>query len=319
MVDLVQRLVGASLSCPLPRTRRAVTGVWAARFCLVLAAACVCLCATAATATQYSEAVVADGALHYWRFEEDSTGQPAKDEISGVAGQTNAPGTYNGGVTLGQAGAGPGLGNAVRFDGQNGTHVALGTAQHPGDSISIEAWVNLDVDAAASFSPIVARWDGSYELDVNATDNSGLGVDRVDFVLRNQANAFGDPASPAALPRSSWHHVVGIYDSATGNGTVYLDGVAGSPFALGGTLQNAGGDDGSWYIGTTRGPASGYVWKGLIDEVAVYPAALTQAQIDQHIALAAVPEPSSWALLAIGLTGLLMAQPPPAAWLVGVA
>jgi hypothetical protein len=268
---------------------------------LIFAVGIVSILCTVTRASQYSDQVIADGAIHYWRFEESTTAEAAKDEISGVAGQTNNPGTYQGGITVGQASGGVGLGTAIRLDGANGTHVALGTPQHPGDSISVEAWVNLDVDATASFSPIVARWDGSYELDVNATDQPGLGTDRVDFVLRNDTNAFGDPASPAALTRGQWHHVVGVYDATTGNGTVYLDGVAGAPFALGGNLQNAGGDDGQWYIGTTRGPASGFAWDGLIDEVAIYPGALTSEQVQNHIRLASIPEPSSLILLAVGL------------------
>jgi hypothetical protein len=97
---------------------------------------------------------------------------------------------------------------------------------------------------------------------------------------------------------------VGVYDAASGDGTVYLDGVAGDPFALGGALQDAGGDDGSWYIGTTRSAASGFVWQGLIDEVAIYPSVLSQEQIDNHIALAAIPEASTIVLLAIGMLSL---------------
>ena len=72
------------------------------------------------------------------------------------------------------------------------------------------------------------------------------------------------------------------------------------PFALGGTLQDAGGDNGLWYIGTTRGPASNFNCNGLIDEVAIYPRALTEGEISEHIRLASVPEPASWLLLGLG-------------------
>ena len=151
-----------------------------------------------ASASQYSDQVIADGAIHYWRFEESTTGEAAADEISGVAGQSNNPGTYARGHHVGQASAGAGFGNGDAPGRRRRYACRLGTPQHPGDSVSIEAWINLDVDATASFSPIVARWDGSYELDINATDQPGLGTDRVDFVLRNDTNAFGDPSSPAA-------------------------------------------------------------------------------------------------------------------------
>lgn len=249
--------------------------------------------ATSAHAGGYSDLIVADGAINYWRFEEASTADPAKDEVGTVDG------TYQGNVTLAPNTTLPFLGNSAQFDGVNGTHVALGAGTNIGDSITVEAWVSLDVDAASSFSPVIAKWDGSFELDVNATDQPGLGVDRVDFVLRNESNAFGDPASPSALPRGEWHHVAGVYDGTTGEGVVYLDGVAGETFALGEALRNAGGDDGNWYIGTTRGPASNFNWDGWIDEVAVYNKALSAEEISSHANF--VPEPSGVSLLLLGL------------------
>ena len=101
--------------------------------CLLGLSLIVCCFSVEARASSYADMVIADGAIHYWRFEETSTDQPAADEISGVAGQTNNPGTYEGGVTLGVSSVSPGLGGAARFDGANGTHVALGTPQHSGD------------------------------------------------------------------------------------------------------------------------------------------------------------------------------------------
>ncbi|MDG2385246.1 MAG: LamG domain-containing protein [Pirellulaceae bacterium] len=244
----------------------------------------------------YSDLVIADGAINYWSFEQASTADPATDSAGSVDG------TYQGNVVLAPNTESSLLGNAAQFDGQDGTHVALGAGTVIGDSITVEAWVNLDVDATAGFSPVLAKWDGSFELDVNATDQPGLGTDRVDFVLRNSSNDFGDPASPIAISRGEWHHVAGVYDGTTGEGLVYLDGVAGAPFSLGGALQNAGGDDGNWYIGTTRNPASGFNWDGWIDEVAVYDKALSAETIQSHIN--AVPEPTSVSLLLVGLLGV---------------
>lgn len=249
-------------------------------------------------ASDYSDAVIADGAIHYWRFEELSTGDPAADEISGVPGQTNNPGTYDGGMTLGQPSAGPNLGNAARFDGADGTHVGLGSPQHPGDSISVEAWVNLDVNATASFSPVIARWDGSYELDVNATTGDAL-----NFVVRDQTNTFGN-ATGAAVSRGVWHHVVGTYDGTTGMALSYIDGTPGTPVTVGVGLQDVGGDDGLWYIGRTRGPTSGFAWAGMIDELAIYAHVLTPEEIETHIALATVPEPSAVVLFSLGFLAI---------------
>jgi hypothetical protein len=241
---------------------------------------------TSVDAATYAEQVIADGAIHYWRMEETATDQPAKDEISGVAGQTNNPGVYEGGVELQRDSAFPALGKAAYFDEQPGTHINLGTPQHPGDSISVEAWVLLESDHTVGFSPIIARWDGSYELDVNHQGQGG----ELDFVIRNTNNDFIDPHSSEPMTTDEWHHVVGIFhgesDGGEGTGIVYLDGERQIDFPFGGDLQDAGGDDGSWYIGRTRAADSPFTWLGLIDEVAIYPFALTEAQIDNHIALA---------------------------------
>ena len=241
-----------------------------------------------AFAQTYAEQVISDGAIHYWRFEETATDQLAKDEIpdqpanGSVPAQTNNPGLYEGGVTLGVPSAFPGLGKASRFDGANGTHVALGTPQHPGDEITVEAWVNLDVDSSSSFAPVIARWDGSYELDVTAELN-----DFLQFPLRNDVNGFAGPNSDQTMSRGEWHHVVGVY--ADEMGTVYLDGVPGNSIALSGVLGDAGGDDGLWYLARTRGPDSGFAWDGVLDEIAIYPHGLSEEQINNHIAIAMRP------------------------------
>jgi hypothetical protein len=246
-------------------------------------------------AQSYSEQVIADGAIHYWRFEETETSQPAKDEIPDrpaqgtVPAQTNNPGTYEGGVTLGHDSAHPALGKAAHFDEQNGTHVALGDPQHPGNSITVEAWVLLESEHTVGFSPIFARWDGSYELDVNHAGQGG----ELDFVIRNDANAFIDPHGDGPMTTDEWHHVVGIFagesDGGGGTGIVYLDGERQIDFEADGDLQDLGGDDGRWYIGRTRQPESNFAWLGLIDEVAIYPFELSEEQINNHIALAQRP------------------------------
>ena len=244
---------------------------------------------------QYAEQIIADGAIHYWRFEETDTSQPAKDEIpdqpakGDVPAQTNNPGVYEGGVTLNHDSAFPALGKAAHFDEQNGTHVFLEDPQHTGNSISVEAWVLLESDHTVGFSPIIARWDGSYELDVNHRGQGG----ELDFVIRNDFNDFIDPHSDGPMETDEWHHVVGIFsgesDGGEGTGIVYLDGERQIDFESYGDLQDNGGDDGFWYIGRTRNPNSNFAWLGLIDEVAIYPYELTEDQIKNHIALAMGP------------------------------
>lgn len=244
---------------------------------LTLAALCA---VTSSARAQYDAIVQGDNPLYYYRFEEASTASPAANE--GLFAGLN-DGTYTGGITLGQPSSRPALGNAMRLDGAAGTFVDLGLF-HPGDSATVEAWINLSSAApAGTFHAAVARWDGSYELDVA---NSEL----ANFVVRNDVNAFGAAASGAAVTRDAWHHLVGVFDA--GNVTVFLDGVQGTTQAIGGVLQNAGAIPDRILIGGTRsGTVSSFNFNGLIDEVAVYNYALSPAQVSAHFNAGSPPPP----------------------------
>jgi hypothetical protein len=246
---------------------------------LVLAVATLCAAASSARA-QYDAVVQGDNPLYYYRFEEASTASPAVNE--GLFAGLN-DGIYTGGITLGQPSSRAALGNAMRLDGAAGTFVDLGLF-HPGDSATIEAWVNLSSAApAGSFHAAVARWDGSYELDIA---NNEL----ANFVVRNDANTFGAGASGAAVTRDAWHHFVGVFDA--GNVTLFLDGVQGTTQAIGGVLQNAGPIPDRILIGGTRsGDVSSFNFNGLIDEVAVYNYALSPAQVSTHFNAGSPPPP----------------------------
>jgi len=224
----------------------------------------------------YGLTVLADRPIHYYRLDETS-GTTAADTGS-PGGKT---GTLTGSVTLSQPSASPILGHAPRFNGAAGTYVNLGLF-HPGNSLSVEVWINLDPAANnnPSYNAIVARWDGSYELDVAPGDI-------VNLVVRNQANEMGLVAAPAPIQRGEWYHVVGIYHG--GLLQLYLNGSLAASVPFAGTLRNGGPAPDRVLIGATRdGSSSSFQWKGLIDEVALYDYALSPSQIGAHF-LAAVP------------------------------
>lgn len=246
---------------------------------IVLAVAALCAAASSARA-QYDAIVLGDNPLYYYRFEEANTAMPAIND--GLFAGLN-DGTYTGGITLGQPSSRPALGNAMRLDGAAGTLVDLGLF-HPGDSVTVEAWVNLSSAASSgTYHAAVARWDGSYELDVNTTELAN-------FVVRNETNAFALAASGTPVVRDQWHHLVGIFDG--GNATLFLDGVQGTTQAIGGVLQDAGPAPDRIMIGATRdGAGSGFNFNGLIDEVAIYNYALSPAQIAAHYNAGSPPPP----------------------------
>ena len=135
--------------------------------------------------------------------------------------------------------------------------------------------MRLDSDAPIGYQhTIVARWGGSYSLEISASDQAI-------FRVRNSANALGQVASVAPLARGVWHHVVGIFNG--GLVTVWVDGVQGGSQSIGGVLQNAGPSPDRTLIGATgNGSTSSYNFKGLIDEVAIYGRALSPSEVTSH-------------------------------------
>jgi len=89
----------------------------------------------------------------------------------------------------------------------------------------------------------VARWDGSYELDIMTDERSQL-------VVRNPGGGIGSGFSPSTISRARWHHFVGIFSG--GVATLWIDGVKGADLNLGGVLQNAGPVPDRVMIGATR-------------------------------------------------------------------
>lgn len=240
-------------------------------------------------ADHYAATVLADHPLHYYRLDEVS-GQAVVD--AGVPGGNT--GSIAGGVVTDQPSMVPILGRAMRFDGSPGTFIDLGLF-HLGDSISVEAWVNLDPDAAnnPSYNAIVARWDGSFELDLAPGD-------RVNLVVRNQSNAFGLVSSPAPLDRGQWHHLVGSYEG--GLLRLFINGTNAASASFPGTLRNRGPTPDRVLIGATRdGVNASFQWKGLIDEVALYNYALSPLQVAAHYQATTQP----WITLSMLQPGLV--------------
>ena len=252
----------------------------------------------------YFETVSWDLPIHYYPLDETAAG------IAIDYGTSAGPGgTDLGGITPDQAALSPYLGRCRHFDGTAGTFVDLGLF-HPGNAVSVEAWVRLDSDATRDgWSAIVARWDGSYELDFNSH-----GSDLGNFVVRNDADAVGIPAAPAPSAREQWHHLVGVFTN--GVATVYVDGVQGAVVNMGGVLRDAGPLPDRVLIGATRdGTIPGGAWnfKGFIDEVAIYDYALSAGQVRAHYRaplnvspkrmLPPTPTANGWLLRFEGLPG----------------
>lgn len=259
---------------------------WRITRALVTAAAAVVLFvgpAARGANVAYQNAVVNDGATVYYNFD----GATPVD----VKGNTTA--VVQGTVTSGAASAVTGLNNAFNFS--SGDVRIAHTATFPFDvgtgAFSIEMWY---------FSNVTARGDlfnykgGSSDMGIfknlNGTANNSY----------YHSNLIADSPANSATD-NAWHYLA-VTRTAAGAATVYRDGTSIATGTDTASISNT--VDvliGSNYGADQNTPAIAF--NGRIDEFAFYPLALSQAQINNHIALA--PEPASLGLLGVCALGLL--------------
>ena len=230
----------------------------------------------------YSDEVLADNPVGYWRFEETS-GAVAADS-SGNGNDANIVG----GVTLGADGALGVTGDrAMEFDGATG-HIQLpGTWGDGWTELTIEAWVYTEQPITGDFQSVVSGHNPSAfaHFQLHSGGNSGV---------YTNAGFVATPIVPAT-PTGQWRHVA--ITSRSGESIVYVDG------------QQLGSANGAAYSSITAsgnvsiglGHAGGRWFHGRIDEVAIYDTALPAERIELHhlAGVAATdPNPTNTELLA---------------------
>lgn len=218
----------------------------------------------------YARGTVSDGAVGYYRLGE-SSGPQAADTLGA------APGTYpTTGLTLGTPGALIGdTDTAATFDGSH-LGVDLGDRYNfeGRKPFTIEAWINpsiVDNNYRAIAADYTAGADTGWTLW--SQREFGIGFERHSGGSANT----GVPLSPG-----SWHHVVGAYDGTTLR--IYVDGVLRrtntDTSSVPANLSHA-------YIGSWTETSDGIQpFAGGIDDVAIYPYALTAGQVSAHYAAA---------------------------------
>lgn len=220
-------------------------------------------CPTASVASSaYTQAVLADHPLGYWRLDEPCKGPVSDLSGHGISGETL------GGVTPGQPGAlHSDTGTATAFDGQSGA-ISLGdpTSLQPAQ-VSVEAWVKTTSTPNAVNTILRKRFYG-YDLYLNASGQPTFSID--------DSNA--TPwlvQGPTPVADGTWHYLVGTYDGM--DVRLYVDGAlvrtrpAGTIYYQPDLVA----------IGRDGGYAGSY-FTGQIDEVAIYGAALSQTQVQAH-------------------------------------
>ena len=225
-------------------------------------------------ASSYREAVRADAPTHYWRLGE--SGGTTAFNLTGPADLT-----LTGSPQLGAPGA---------LAGDTDTAVVLpGTATVPASTtgaavagpqtFSVEAWFRTTTTRGGKIIGFGNRNDAdstSYDRHLYMTDGGQL-------VLGVSSSGMRTVTSPIAYNDGRWHHVVGALGA--GGLTLFVDGrqVAGRADTTGAAAYN-----GYWRVGGdqigTGWPSrpTGNSFAGSLDEVAVYPTALSAQAVTAH-------------------------------------
>jgi len=235
----------------------------------------------------YDSVILADNPLGYWRLNE-----PTKTESTSVIANSGSLGTAANGAVFGGANSISGgltgalvgdVNPAMGFAGGGARinvpfNAALNTA-----SYTIECWARLDTWNNAYQSPVSDRFvfGGAYQGFVlyAAPFNT---LPRWEF-WNCTGSAFHNVNSGVAdVVTNQWTHVVGTYDAASGTKVLYVDGqiVGGAVNVVNvpnmqAPLRIAGGANEAFNYGD-------YFWNGGLDEVAVYPSALSPQRVQAH-------------------------------------
>jgi hypothetical protein len=222
--------------------------------------------------TAYDQIVSADGPQAYWRLGEAAGATTSVDS----SGQSNN-GTFTG-VTLGSPGAIAGN-TSMTISSSTGRMVGEKAYSMP-QQFTVEAWVKQSG---------LLRGGRIIGFGNSRTGNSGGGGDRMLYMRTTGSIVFGvnDGAQRTLTSTSGkndgqWHHVVGTYDN--GAMKLYVDGVLAGSASVGPASLYYGW----WRVGydnTSNWPGGGATQTGMgVDEAAVYPYALSPAQVQRHYA-----------------------------------
>jgi PKD repeat protein len=227
--------------------------------------------ATATTLSPYAAQVINDQPTDFWRL----------GEAAGAASATDSVGRYVGtvgtGVTYGTPGSIVGDSTtAATFDGTSNGLVASSGQVWGSNTFSIETWINTTSSSGGKiigFGNNNTGTSSSYDRHVymNAQGNLLFGVYPNSPQVVQSAKTYND---------GQWHHVVATL--GTSGMQLYVDGLSAGYNASVTTAQNYWG---YWRIGGDSSWSGDNFIKGSIGNTAIYPIALTKAQIQNHYTL----------------------------------
>ncbi len=184
-------------------------------------------------------------------------------------------------------------GGALEFALASAQYVDLGTGIDPRSFLSIIAWVKTSTTGALAFI---------CDHDVGGADRlwqfRKATNEKIDFVVWNQAGAFGQAVGSVNISDGEWHHVAGTWDGVRIR--VYVDGLMdGTGTAYAGASLKA--DVGTKCYIARHGVTPGY-WDGLIGPVSIYERAVSADEIgllNTYPSIPYLPPTDPWVLAAI--------------------
>lgn len=227
--------------------------------------------ASSVAALTYSQEVLADSPLLYWRLGEAS-GTTAAD-----ASGNGRTGTYAGsGVTYSATGAVAGN-NAITTNGSAGYIQSTASLDLTAlSAVTVEMWVNLsaysnDFKMLMESSP----GDGSAgSIWICPNDSNG----RISIV-KFQSSSPTSQYARSDISAGAYHHWVIQYSSSGSVPTLRVDKVTLTPFLTSGSTAGAFTNA---KLNFAARDASGLFLAATIDEIAVYGSALSTARTDAH-------------------------------------
>lgn len=218
----------------------------------------------------YRDLILSSGPAGYWRLDESSGDLLDSGGIN--------PATANAGVTFNQPGV-LGSNGAISLDGSSTSKAITATTPNLSSAppFSIETW-SFCTGAGFTGEPwdCIVGENGSVRMLINN------GTGNVFVAANNTALVSG----AGVAPLNQWNHIVYVADATTEY--IYVNTVLVATRAKLSTPRFNVGPlvFGSYEIGTT----THYAFNGSVDEVAIYPYALSPAQISDHY-LAAIGIP----------------------------